>query len=176
MVRAFAFLRGINVGNRRPKKDELIAAVEGPGLDDVSTYQASGNLLFETTADPSDLETLLEQRLEAALGYEVTCFVRTLDQLAELVRSLPTLGHDEKHQVIFYKSDPGDDARSALAATAGPNDTLRPRERETIWSHVGGMLDSPLQVMSPPSGWPVTTVRTAGTIERLVAKFADGSN
>lgn len=172
-VRAFAFLRGINVGNRRPKKDELIAAVAGPELDDVSTYQASGNLIFETDADLVDLETVLEQRLESALGYEVTCFVRTLDELADLVAALPALGPDEKHQVIFYKSDPGDEARAALASSAGPNDTLRPRGRETIWTHVGGMLDSPLQAMTPAAGAPVTTVRTAGTVERLVAKFAD---
>ncbi|MDE0804961.1 MAG: DUF1697 domain-containing protein [Acidimicrobiales bacterium] len=172
-MRTFSFLRGINVGNRRPKKDDLIAAVTGPQLDDVSTYQASGNLAFETDADPADLETVLERRLEAALGYEVTCFVRTLDELVEVADALPALGPDEKHQIIFYRSDPGDDARTALAATAGPNDTLRPRRRETIWTHTGGMLDSPLQVMSPPTGWPVTTVRTAGTVERLVAKFVD---
>lgn len=171
-MRAFAFLRGINVGNRRPKKEELVAAVAGPELDDVSTYQASGNLLFETTHDPAALETLLEERLEAALGYEVVCFVRTLDELRALVDELPDVGTDEKHQVIFYKVDPGDDARASLAATKGPTDTLRSRSRETIWTHVGGMMDSPLAALTPKPGAPVTTVRTAATIERLVAKFA----
>lgn len=173
VVRTFAFLRGINVGNRRPKKDELIAAVAGPELGDVSTYQASGNLLFETDVDPAELEPLLEERLEASLGYEVACFVRTLDELHDLVADLPPVGDDEKHEIIFYKSDPGDDARTTLAATAGERDTLRPRGRETIWTHVGPMMDSPLQVMTPATGAPVTTVRTAGTVERLVAKFAD---
>lgn len=175
MTRAFAFLRGINVGNRRPKKDALIAAVAGPGLDDVSTYQASGNLSFTTEVESAELETMLEARLETALGYGVICFVRTLDELVRLVDELPPLSDDEKHQVIFYKSDPGAEVRSALDATAGPDDTLRARERETIWTHAGGMLDSPLQIMSPPAGWPVTTVRTAGTIERLVTKFASPS-
>ena len=170
-MRAFAFLRGINVGNRRPKKEELVAAVTGPELSDVSTYQASGNLLFETDVDPAELESLLEDRLEAALGYEVICFVRTLDELTELVADLPELGADEKHQVIFYKQDPGDDARDTFAADAGPNDTLRPRSRETIWTHVGGMMDSPLSALTPKAGAPVTTVRTASTVERLVAKF-----
>lgn len=173
VVRSVAFLRGINVGNRRPKKDDLTAAVAGPELEDVSTYQASGNLLFESEMDPAELEPLLEERLQASLGYEVTCFVRTLDELIDLVADLRPLGDDEKHEIIFYKSDPGDDARATLAATAGPTDTLRSRERETIWTHVGGMLDSPLQVMTPAAGAPVTTVRTAGTVERLVAKVSD---
>lgn len=172
-MRAFAFLRGINVGNRRPKKDQLIAAVAGPELDDVSTYQASGNLLFDTELDPAAVEPLLEERLEAALGYEVVCFVRTLDELRALVDDLPPVGADEKHQVIFYKDDPGDEARAALADTKGPKDTLVPRRRETIWTHAGGMMDSPLAALTPKPGAPVTTVRTAATIERLVAKFSE---
>ncbi len=170
-MRCFAFLRGINVGNRRPKKAELIAAVAGPELHDVSTYQASGNLLFETDTPPADLEAILEHRLEAALGYEVTCFVRTLDELRELADHLPDLGPDQKHQVIFYKTDPGDDARAEFEADAGPGDTLRPHGRETIWTHVGGMMDSPLSALTPKKDAPTTTVRTGATIERLVAKF-----
>lgn len=170
-VRAFAFLRGINVGGRRPKKDELVAAVAGPELDDVSTFLASGNLLFETDVAPAALEPLLEERLADALGYEVVTFVRTLPELTELVDELPQLGEDEKHQIILYKVDPGDDARAALAASAGETDTLRHRNRETIWTHVGAMMDSPLAVMKPVPGSPVTTVRTAATVERLVAKF-----
>lgn len=170
-MRAFAFLRGINVGGRRPKKDALTAAVAGPELGDVSTFLASGNLLFETDAAPDTLEPLLEQRLRDALGYDVVTFVRTLDELAELVDELPAPGEDEKHQVIFYKEDPGTEARQALARTAGETDRLRHRARETIWTHVGGMMDSPLAVMKPTAGAPVTTVRTANTVERMVAKF-----
>ncbi len=170
-MRAFAFLRGINVGNRRPKKDELIAAVEGPELDDVSTYQASGNLLFETDLAGAELEPVLEQRLEENLGYQVTCFVRTLEDLRALLRTLPEPKADEKLEVIFYKDDPGDDVHADLAATKGPNDTLSPLGRETIWGHVGGMMDSPLAALTPKKGAPVTTVRTAATIERLVARF-----
>lgn len=170
-VRAFAFLRGINVGGRRPKKEELVAAVAGPELDDVSTFLASGNLAFDCDRSPAELEPLLEERLEAALGYEVVCFVRTLEELRAIADALPALGPDEKHQVIFYKEDPGDAARAALAETAGEDDTLRPHGRETIWTHAGRMSDSPLAVMSPKRGSPPTTVRTANTIERLVSKF-----
>lgn len=81
------------------------------------------------------------------------------------------LGEDEKHQVIFYKEDTAPETREALAGTAGATDTVRHRARETIWTHVGGMMDSPLAVMNPPAGAPATTVRTANTVERMVAKF-----
>lgn len=170
-VRAFAFLRGINVGNRRPKKDDLITAVTGPELSDVSTYQASGNVVFETDVGAAELEPVLERRLEERLGYDVVCFVRTLDELAEITAELPTPGPDEKHQIVFFADALGSHTREAYEEAAGSTDTLRWRDRELIWTHRGGMLESPLgdamQKLIPPAN----TVRTAGTVERLVAKF-----
>lgn len=170
-MRAFAFLRGINVGNRRPKKDELIAAVAGPEIGDVSTFQASGNILFETSTSPADLEAILEARLEDRLGYDVACFVRTLAEIEAIVDDLPELGTGEKHQIVFFDSAIGDDVRSTYAVAAGPTDSLSWRERELIWTHTGGMLDSPLGATLPKLLPPTNTVRTASTVERLVAKF-----
>ena len=171
-MRVVAFLRGINVGNRRPKKDELVAAVAGPEFTEVSTYQASGNLLFESTLTPADAEPLLEDRLAATLGYEVACFVRSVDELRAMLDAVPEPDEGAKHEIIFYRTDPGDAARAALAATAGPNDTLRPMGRETLWTHVGGMSESPLAALTPRPGAPVTTVRTVATIRRIVDKHA----
>lgn len=166
-----AFLRGINVGNRRPKKDELVAAVAGPDVTEVTTYQASGNVLFESGLTHDAAESLLEGRLESALGYEVTCFVRSVDELRSLLGALPTPGDGAKQEIIFYKTDPGHVAHAELAATAGPNDTLRPLGRETLWTHVGGLSESPLAALTPKRGAPITTVRTAATIRRIVDTF-----
>ena len=171
-MRLVAFLRGINVGNRRPKKAELVAAVEGPEFSGVETFRASGNLIFDSELPAETAEPLLEQRLAAALGYEVTCFVRSIDELGSLLRSVPEPAEAERHEVIFYRTDPGDDARAALAATAGPNDTLRPRGRETLWTHIGAMSASPLAAHTPRPGAPITTVRTVSTIEQIVDRFA----
>lgn len=170
-MRVVAFLRGINVGNRRPKKDELVDAVAGPEFTNVTTYQASGNLILDSDLSSDAAEPLLEDRLRAALGYEVVCFVRSADELSALLDAVPEAPSGAKHEIIFYKTDPGDEARAALAATSGPNDTLVGMGRETLWTHVGGMSDSPLAALTPRPGAPVTTVRTAATIERIVAKF-----
>ncbi len=170
-MRAFAFLRGINVGNRRPKKDELVAAVAGDGIGDVSTYQAAGNLAFATDLDHDELERLLEQRLEAALGYEVVTLVRSLDELAALVDDLPSLADGEKHQVVFFRHAPDDTVRVAYEAATEPTDRLHWRDRELVWTHVGGMMDSGLSNVALAGDGPPQTVRTAGTVERLVAKF-----
>lgn len=171
-MRVVAFLRGINVGNRRPKKDDLVAAVAGPEFTDVTTYQASGNVVLDTELDAATVEALLERRLEEALGYPVTCFVRSVDELRVLLSQVPEAPEGAKHEIIFYAADPGEAAHVALAETAGPNDTLRPMGRETLWTHVGGMSESPLAALTPRPGAPVTTVRTVATIQRLVDRFA----
>ena len=43
-----AFLRGINVSGRKALKEQLVAAFEACGFEDISTFRASGNVLFET--------------------------------------------------------------------------------------------------------------------------------
>ena len=69
VVRYVALLRGINVGGKTLiKMAELRACVEALGLDDVSTYIASGNVLFESgERDAAKLETTIERAHRAAV-------------------------------------------------------------------------------------------------------------
>ena len=46
MTRYVAFLRGMNLGNRRIKNPELAAEFERLGFEDVATFRASGNVVF----------------------------------------------------------------------------------------------------------------------------------
>ena len=120
--------------------------------------------------DGAELEPVLEGRLAERLGYEVACFVRSLDDLVAIVGDLPPLDPAQKHQVVFFARPPGEETKAAYEDAAGATDDLRWRERELLWTHRGGMLDSPLgdalQRLIPP----VNTVRTGATIERLVAR------
>ena len=72
-----ALLRGINLGNRRVKMDELRGHFEDLGLTDAETYLASGNVVFgHSGSDLPGLERRVEAHLQEALGYEVATFVR----------------------------------------------------------------------------------------------------
>jgi len=91
MVRAVAFLRGINVGGHVVRKEELQKAFASLGFSNVATLRQSGNVIFET--DETDLEATrarIEKQLKGLLGYEVAVFVRTLPQLREVARKSPT--------------------------------------------------------------------------------------
>ncbi len=90
MPRCIAFLRAVNVGGRTVKMDTLKAQFEALGLANVSTFIASGNVIFETRArDMAALQQKIEKQLYAAFGFEVHSFVRTAAELAEIAACRP---------------------------------------------------------------------------------------
>ena len=67
MHRYIALLGGINVGGHRVKMDTLRELFEALGFTNVATFIASGNIIFETSAnDMQLLETQIEHPTAAA--------------------------------------------------------------------------------------------------------------
>ena len=102
-MRLVAFLRGVNVGGRRPvKMEELRAAFSALGFRDVRTVQASGNVVFEApdrapggaddAAGAAQAAGLIGAGLERSLGYPVQLMVRPVSELEALVESEPFAG------------------------------------------------------------------------------------
>lgn len=86
-----AFLRGVNVGGKKPiKMKELTAVLGAAGFQSVRTFIASGNVIFEASAkDPARIARKMEKHLLNALGYEIVVMVRTIDELKKIVKSNP---------------------------------------------------------------------------------------
>lgn len=179
-TRYAALLRGINLGNRRLKMDELRAHLEAvPGLENVATYIASGNVVFDHGhADLAALESLIERHLGEALGYDVDTFVRPLGALAAIA-ALPALeGVREdgfRPHVIFLRHEPGDDVAGALAALETAEDRFQVGGREVVWLRRGRLTDSPITqtTLEKALGGIPNTMRNLNTIERMVARFGD---
>ena len=90
MPRFVAFLRGINVGGHIVKKEQLLEAFAALGFDDAKTYKQSGNVIFEVSnADTEEIKVKIEQNLKFTLGFDVTVFIRTIEQLKTIVDSQP---------------------------------------------------------------------------------------
>jgi uncharacterized protein (DUF1697 family) len=78
MPRYVALLGGINVGGHRVAMSDLRALFESLGFASVSTFIASGNVVFDTAAcDAPRLQTRIERRLGEALGYRVPASIRS---------------------------------------------------------------------------------------------------
>jgi uncharacterized protein (DUF1697 family) len=90
-VRYVALLRGINVGGKTLiKMTDLKTCIEGLGLDNVSTYIASGNVLFETgKRDAAKLETSIERAIEREFELPVKVVVLDRAAYARIVEAVP---------------------------------------------------------------------------------------
>jgi uncharacterized protein (DUF1697 family) len=86
MTRYIAFLRAINVGNRRVTMAQLREPFVALGFDNVATFINSGNVIFDTAsrAKPAALEAKIEKQLEGALSFASETFLRSAQELTAI--------------------------------------------------------------------------------------------
>lgn len=179
MRRHVAFLRGINLGNRRVKMDRLRRHAEAFGLENVHTYMASGNVIFDHPGSGlAGLERELERHLEDALGFTTEVFVRPLSRLEELVRldlvaDAPDDGYNA--HVVLLREAAGAATEERLMTMETPDDGFRVLGREVVWLRRGGLTDSSIshRDLEEAVGGTENTMRNLNTIQRLVRKYGD---
>jgi uncharacterized protein (DUF1697 family) len=173
-TRYVAFLRAINVGGHTVKMDRLRALFEELRFANVETFIASGNVLFDTAAkDIAAVERKIEKHLEAALGYEVTTFLRPLAALPSIAEGHPygAIARGHALNVGFLKGPPGAQVPDALARLTNETNEFHLRDREAYWMCRGRTSDSGLlnNALQKALG-AVTTFRNVNTVQRLAAK------
>ncbi len=108
-MKYLALLRGINVGgNNLISMAELRACLENAGLEKVTTYIQSGNVLFESSArNVSRLAQKIESALTAQFGYDALIVLISEDALGAVVEGAPErFGMDPgiyRYDVIFLR-------------------------------------------------------------------------
>jgi uncharacterized protein (DUF1697 family) len=177
MERYVAFLRGMNLGKRRIKNDELRVEFETLGCEDVATFRASGNVIFGS--DEGETEGALAKRIEHglgdALGYEVPVFLRPCAEIVEIAAREPFAAKlvnasKGKLQVSLLLKKPTAAARRAVLGLASEDDLLAIEGRELYWLPSGGLLESDLDLKAIQALVGSDTRRTMGTIEQIAAK------
>jgi uncharacterized protein (DUF1697 family) len=177
MERYVAFLRGMNLGNRRIKNEELRAEFEALGFEDVATFRASGNVIFAAAKkSESALTKTIEHGLGEALGYEVTTFLRSAAEVAAIAAQKPFPAKavetsKGKLQVTMLAKKPTAAARRKVLALATDGDGLAIEGRELFWLPSGGTLESELDLKAIEKALGRGTQRTMGTIEQIAAKL-----
>jgi len=171
--RRIAFLRAINVGGRTVKMDRLRTLFEELALVDVSTFIASGNVVFEASGEAEALERRIEEHLERSLGFPVATFLRSPEELAAVAsaRPFPDARETDTLYVAFLKEAPPEEARERVMALRTEVDDFRVAGREVYWSCRVSSMDSPFSgaVLERTLGAPAT-MRNANTVRRLAAK------
>lgn len=177
--RYVAFLRGMNLGNRRIKNEELRRHFEAMGFEAVETFRASGNVIFAVPKREAEatLATRVEAELDERLGYDVSVFLRSAAELAAIAACEPfdakaVAKSKGKLQVSFLKKKPSAAARKRALALATDADLLAIEGRELYWLPSGGISESDLDLKAIDAALGAGTVRTMGTVEQIVAKYS----
>lgn len=172
-----AFLRGMNLGNRRIKNPELVACFEDMGLSDAFAYQASGNVVFDGGArDEAELVSLIEAGLRARLDYAVPTHLRSADAVRAIAAATPfpadVLAETEgRIQVIVLGAAPDAETRRAIRAEQPAENRLAFVDREIFFLPEAGLSTSGFDQKALDRRVGVTTVRTHGTFQRLAKKL-----
>lgn len=177
MVRYAAFLRGINLGRRRVTGERLRVPFLDLGLTNVSTFLASGNVVFDADAslEAGGLTARIEAELENSLGFPVATVLRAAAELDEMVARKPFTTSEltrsaGKLQVILLRDEPGPEATREVLAHSSPEDRLALHGTELYWLPSGNMSASALDLRTIGRVLGVHTIRTGNTLARLHEK------
>jgi uncharacterized protein (DUF1697 family) len=157
--------------------EDLRAHFESLKFNNVETFIASGNVIFDSRAtDSAALEQRIEKRLKQALGYDVATFLRTPTELAAIVAGCPFAEDNETSgpmvHVGFLRTAPGDDAQRKLQSLRTATDDFCVQGRELYWVCRGKVSESPFYgpLLAKTLGMP-PTLRKLETVCQLVARY-----
>lgn len=174
MPRYVALLRGINLGGHTVKMDRLKSLFVELGFKNVETFIASGNVIFESSSkNTAALEKKIAAHLEKSLGFPAATFVRTDQQLAEVLEHevLQDVSVRSVYIAFLYEKPPKE-AHAKLMAHRTRLDDFHVNEREVYWLCRTRMSASPFfRVGIEKALGMKATVRNVTTIAKLAEKY-----
>ncbi len=178
MAKYIAFLKAINVGGHTVKMDHLKKLFEKMGFENVKTFIASGNVVFETkskTVDP--IRKKIETELEKSLGYKVATFIRSTKELKEIAEHKPfkELDLDNKQNYLyigFLDNQPDKESLKKVLVLSDEANEFHFNKTELYWLCRKNFSDSGItgKTLEKALGTE-TTIRNSTTIRKIVLKF-----
>lgn len=109
MTMYVAFLRGINVGGRNLlKMQDVRQEFNDLGFDNVSSYKASGNILFEANTKPDDAVKSIKTMLHNLSGRALEVFLRAALQIDEILELDPFKGREVDPSKLYITFIPNE--------------------------------------------------------------------
>ncbi len=131
-----AFLRAINTGNRRIKMADLADFFRDNGYENVSTFIASGNVIFDSRTRPEI--AALEDAFEREFLFRSEVFLRSGDEVRSVLERAPLPGAGHVVEVSFLERHPDAEAADELERTAVGPEELLVSGAEVFFVRVGG--------------------------------------
>lgn len=172
-MRYLALLRGINVGgNAIIKMADLRAWVETVGVSDVTTYIASGNVLFESEEHGSaELESAIEQAIEEHLQLPVMVIVLDRDAFGRIASAIPAhwVGNPDLRANVAFVRRGTEAAEIARGLDPDPAiDEVKAVPGAMLWATNRSALNrSVMRTVIGGTAYRQLTVRSVSTTLRL---------
>ena len=176
-----ALLRGINVGGKRIVDMKLLKSTfERAGMERVSTYINSGNVIFQNSSPNAvQLTTALEQAIEADFGFRVEVLLRDSGSITAMVEALPdTWVNDQtaKCDVMFLRDElDNPEFREGLTVRPGI-DEVKHVHGAVLWRvDRPNVTKSGMMKLVGTDAYKQMTVRNCNTLRRLaeLVRLAD---
>jgi uncharacterized protein (DUF1697 family) len=162
MTSYVALLRGVNLGKRQLRMDDLRRVGSELGLESPRTFIASGNLLFASDRSERELKPALEAALGEHMGAAVPVMIRTGEEMARVVAANPFADQPGNRVVAIFLDDaPPKDFADCAKPVA--NERMAPGAREIYVHYPDGQGVSKLQIPAAASG----TARNMNSVAKL---------
>ncbi|HUE79721.1 MAG TPA: DUF1697 domain-containing protein [Sphingomicrobium sp.] len=162
MTAYVALLRGINLGKRQLRMEDLRRIAAGLGLGSPRTYIASGNLLFTSNKGEKALKAELEKQLAEHMSAPVGVMIRTAKEMAEVGKANPfTQEPGNRVVAIFLDHAPPEDAADQAKNAAG--ERIEIGKREIYVHYPNGQGPSKLRIPAAEKG----TARNMNSVAKL---------
>lgn len=172
-MRYVALLRGINVGGKSVvRMADLKECIEELGYDEVSTFIASGNVLFESAErDAAKLESAIERALERRFKLPITVVVRSRAEIGRIVKAIPQdwIGDRSLRVNVAFvrRTVDGRELAHELEPREGV-DELVPTKTSLIWAtRRDALTRSGMQKLIRGAAYKDMTVRNLNTTLKL---------
>ena len=167
MTRYVALLRSINVGGRnKVAMPALRTAVEELGFEDVSTFIASGNVIFSSKSkvQPKTLEDMIRERF----GVDTDVMLRTASELDKILKAVPfEKGAHDKVHVGFLQKKPAAALVSKIDAAEFEPEAFAYKGTELYLYLPNGMGRTKLPAFLDRRVKVPVTIRTLKTVTKL---------
>ena len=178
MPKYIAFLKAINVGGHTVKMDYLKKLFEKMDFENVETFIASGNVIFDTKLKiQNSIKQKIEQELEKSLGYKVGTFIRTTKELKEISEYKPFKDSDLTNvqnslYIGFLDYQPDKEKQKKVLAISDKANEFHFNKTELYWLCRKNFSDSGItgKVLEKSLGME-TTIRNSTTIKKITTKF-----
>ena len=175
MERYIAFLRGINVsGQKIIKMDALRRILSADGYQDVKTYIQSGNVLFSSEIQDTNLLILkIENLIEFFFGFHVDVVLRKYAEIESLVNSdffkQVRAQEDKKIYITFLKDEYPQPIPVPMFSKNGDVEIIHRNNMDlfSISTLFKGNYGFPNSFIEKLTGIPATT-RNPNTLEKIL--------